>query len=274
MKLAVSHIAWAPGEEEVAAAQVLLAAGARGVEVAPGRLFDDPSAVHDREIAAARRVWTDRGLEIVALQALLFGRPDLMLFEDRESRDRTAEYLRRITQVAAGLGAKAMVFGSPRNRQRGNMPPQEAERIATDFFADLGNYAAQHDVVLCLEANAPGYDCDFVCRTEEAVDLVQRVGSPGFRVQIDTSTMAMNNEDYRESIGLAAPVAGHLHISEPHLEPVGPGGQVPVGTVLEAVDASNYDGWVSIEMRPTGDGRNLDAVQRALDCVTGVGEGG
>ena len=190
------------------------------------------------------------------------------------SRDRTAEYLRRIIQVAAGLGAGAMVFGSPKNRQRGNTPPQEAARIATDFFADLGGYAAEHDVVLCLEANAPGYDCDFVCRTEEAVDLVQRVSSPGFRVQIDTSTMAMNNEDYRESIGLAAPVAGHLHISEPHLGPVGPDGQVPVGTVLEAVDASNYDGWVSIEMRPTDDGRNLDAVHRALNCVTRVGEGG
>ena len=273
MKLAVSHIAWAPGEDD-AAAHMLLTSGARGLEVAPGRLFDDPSAAHEREIAAVRRAWTNRGLEIVALQALLFGRPDLVLFGDRESRDRTAEYLRQITQVAAGLGARAMVFGSPKNRQRGDTPPRVAERIATDFFAALGGYAAEHDVVLCLEANAPGYECDFVCRTEEAVDLVQRVGSPGFRVQIDTSTMAMNSEDYRESIELAAPVAGHLHISEPYLGPVGLDGQVPVGTVLEAVDASNYDSWVSIEMRPAYDGRNLDALQRALNCVTRVREGG
>ena len=273
MKLAVSNIAWSPAED-AGAAQVLRTAGAHGVEVAPGRLFDDPSTAHAREIAAARRAWTDRGLEIVALQALLFGRPDLVQFGDRESRNRTAEYLRRITQVAAGLGAGAMVFGSPKNRQRGDTPPQVAARIATDFFGDLGGYAAEHDVVLCFEANAPAYECDFVCRTEEAVDLVRRVGSPGFRVQIDTSTMAMNNEDYRESIELAAPVAGHLHISEPHLGPVGADGQVPVGTVLETVDASNYDGWVSIEMRPADDGRNLDALQRALNCVTRAREGG
>ena len=271
MKLAASNIAWSP-EEDDAVARILLAAGAQGVEVAPGKLFGDPGETPDREVEAARRTWTDRGLEIVALQALLFGRPDLVVFGDQDSRNRTAEHLRRITRLAARLGAGAMVFGSPRNRRRGILSTEEADRIAVDFFSELGDYAAEHGVALCLEANAPDYGCDFICHTQEAVDLVRRVDSPGFRVQIDTSTMVMNGEDYRASIEYAGPVAGHLHISEPDLGPVGPDCQVPVETVLEALGAADYDGWVSIEMRSAPDGRNLDALQRALAHVIGTRE--
>lgn len=272
MKLAASNIAWSP-EEDDAAARLLVTAGATGVEVAPGRLFDDPDKALDRDVTAARRVWNDRGLEIVALQALLFGRPDLVLFGSRDDRQRTAAYLRRITGLAAGLGARAMVFGSPRNRQRAHTSLADADRIAVDFFSELGLYASEHGITLCLEANAPEYGCDFICTTQEAIDLVRRVAAPGFRVQIDTSTMVMNGEDCRVSVEGAAPLAGHLHLSEPNLGPVGPDGQVPVGTVLEAIDASGYSGWISIEMRASQNGRNLDALRRALDHVTSAGGG-
>ena len=268
MKLAVSNIAWAPAEND-AATRIMREAGARGVEVAPATLFDDPSSASDQDIAAARRGWNDRGLDIVSLQALLFGRPELRLFGDTDTRERTAEHLRGITRMAVALGARTMVFGSPRNRQRGDTPVDVAERIAADFFAELGAYAAECGAAFCLEANAPAYGCDFVCHTRDAVALVRRVNSPGFRVQVDTSTMAMNGENYRESIDLAVPTAAHLHISEPNLGPIGPLGQVPVGLVLEALDDASYDGWISIEMRSTPNGRNLDALKVALDHVTG-----
>ena len=273
MKLAASNIAWAV-EENDAAARILLDAGARGVEVAPGTLFEDPFSASEQEIATVRRVWNDRGLDIVSLQALLYGRPDLRIFGDRAARERTAKQLRSVTRMAAALGAGAMVFGSPRNRLREDMPVDVAERIAAEFFGELGAYAAERGLALCLEANAPAYGCDFICRTKDAVALVRRVDHPGFRVQVDTSTMAMNGEDYLTAIGMALPYAAHVHISEPHLGPVGPHGQVPVKTVLEAIDAGHYNGWVSVEMRPVTDGRNLDALRVALQYVTDVREAG
>ena len=55
MKLAASNIAWSP-EEDDAVARILSAAGAQGVEVAPGKLFGDPGETPDREVEAARRI--------------------------------------------------------------------------------------------------------------------------------------------------------------------------------------------------------------------------
>ena len=87
--------------------------------------------------------------------------------------------LRSVTRMAAALGAGAMVFGSPRNRLREDMPVDVAERIAAEFFGELGAYAAERGLALCLEANAPAYGCDFICRTKDAVALVRRVDHPG-----------------------------------------------------------------------------------------------
>ena len=263
---AASNIAWQPAQDE-AAAEILVQHGFTGVEVAPSMLFADPTNASDADLRQQRDRWLGRGLTIVALQSLLYGHPQLRLFADPASRAAMLDHLTRITRVAAGLGAGAMVFGSPGNRQRGDLAPDEAATIATDFFGQLGDIAANHGTTMCLEANAPDYGCDFVCRTREAIELVQAVDSPGFRVQIDTSTMALNGEDYGPTIQAAVPFAAHFHVSEPHLEAVSETGPVPIGEVLAAATAAQYRGWISLEMRAVGVDGNLAALRTAAAAI-------
>jgi D-psicose/D-tagatose/L-ribulose 3-epimerase len=52
---------------------------------------------------------------VFAAQALLFGRRDLTLFDDADTRQRTLDYLCIMVRVCARLGARALVFGSPKN---------------------------------------------------------------------------------------------------------------------------------------------------------------
>jgi len=264
---AASNIAWQP-EQDDDAAQILLQHGFTGVEVAPPMLFADPVKASDEEVREQRDRWRERGLPIVALQSLLFGHPELRLFADPETRAAMVGHLTGIIRLAAGLGAAAMVFGSPGNRQRGDLPADEATAIAADFFGELGSIAANHDTAMCLEANAPAYGCDFVCRTAEAIELVRAVGSPGFRVQIDTSTMALNGEDYSSTIQSAVPHAAHFHVSEPHLAPVSEAGEVPIADVLSAAAAADYRGWISVEMRAVGADGNLDALRTAAGAIS------
>jgi sugar phosphate isomerase/epimerase len=73
MRLSVSNIAW-PATADDAAAEVLRAYGAGGVEIAPARVCERPWEASAATVAASRAAWEDRGLTIVALQALLFGR--------------------------------------------------------------------------------------------------------------------------------------------------------------------------------------------------------
>src|SRR5689334_25414305 len=111
-RLAVSNIAWEPSED-AAVVEVLRREGVTGVEIAPTKWREKPFDANAADVAAYRRSWEDRGLRVVSLQALLFGRPDLQLFASAESRRQLGDYLRRVIDFAAAVGAHAMVFGSP-----------------------------------------------------------------------------------------------------------------------------------------------------------------
>lgn len=110
MKLAVSNIAW-PVERDADVAALLTAMQVQGIEVAPTKIWPDPLAVTDAALDAYRKSWNDRGIEIVAAQALLFGKPELTLFDDSNIRTKTSAYLRKIIRLCGRLGCGALVFG-------------------------------------------------------------------------------------------------------------------------------------------------------------------
>lgn len=265
MKIAISNIAWAPGREEQAA-QLLQRHRVQGLEVAPTAVWKDPTEAPPADLDAYRDRWLQRGVRIVATQALLFGHPELALFGDNPTRRRTAEYLVAMARVAARLGATAMVFGSPKNRSRGALPAAAAMEVAVHFFRSVADAVADLGTCLCIEGNAPAYGCDFLTTTAEAAELVHQVDHPGVRLQLDTSTMALNGEDYAATIAAGASIAGHAHASEPHLAPLGAGG-TDHAAAAAALRAAGYRGWVSIEMRAEADDTELAAVAAAIRCA-------
>src|SRR5262249_53724170 len=145
MRLAVSSIAWPSGADDLAAS-ILSAGGAGGVEIAPTKVWPRPLEASAAGVRADRGSWGGRGLPIVALQALLFGRPELVLFGDAPTRRRTLEYLSGMIDLACALGAGALVFGSPKNRLVGDRSRAEAVAIADASFRALGEHAASRGV--------------------------------------------------------------------------------------------------------------------------------
>src|SRR5262249_10884654 len=157
--------------------------GVTGVEIAPTKWHGSPLEATARQIALYRRTWEDRGQRIISLQSLLFGRPDLQLFGATQAK--LGDFLRRMIDLGAALGAHALVFGSPKNRVRGDLGPVEAMAIAVDFFREIGEHAAAQDVVLCIEANPPEYGCDFVTTTAEAIVLCDEINNRGIGINGD-----------------------------------------------------------------------------------------
>ncbi len=246
MKLAVSNIAW-PWEHDAAVAELLRRRGVAGIEVAPTKVWPDPTAATDAEIDAYRRWWEDRGLPIVAAQALLFVRPDLTLFDAPEVRSRTIDYLGRIIRRCARLGAGSLVFGSPRNRLVGSRDRAAVWPVAVEVFTRLAEAAAAAGTCVVIEANPPEYGADFVTRAAEAAELVRAVDHPGFRLHLDTACMTLAG-DPPGLIAGAIDVLRHVHVSVPQLAAVG-SGPVPHAEFAAALRAAGYGGWVSVEMR-------------------------
>ena len=263
MKLAMSAIAWEPLDDDVAA-RILRDHGFHGVELAPAKIFSRPDATSDAEIAACRAAWENRGLRIVALQALLFGRPELKVFG--ETSEATFEYLSAVVRVGARLGAGALVFGSPRNRARGSLPLSQAWPLAVDFFRRLGRVAAEAGTCLCIEPNPPRYGADFIVDSKEALRLVEEVASPGFGLHLDAACAQLAGENFAARLRASAHVLRHVHLSEPDLAPVDARGTVDLPAIAVALSETSYAGFVSAEMKPAG----LEVVRAAAGFAAGA----
>jgi D-psicose/D-tagatose/L-ribulose 3-epimerase len=260
MKLAASNIAWGPSDDDAVSA-VLRQHGFSGVEIAPSKRWEAPAEAPPREVAEYRAAWEHRGLQIVAMQALLYGRPDLQLFGSLSVRRGLRDYLAALVDLASGLGAGALVFGSPKNRRRGSLPFHEATAIAVEFFREVGAVAASRGCIICIEPNPPEYDCDFINTTAEAVTLCEQIGHHGVRVNGDAGAMAINGEDPLATVTNAVKWFGHFHASEPSLVEVG-GGNIQEECAI-ALSRQHYGGWISIEMRISPDSQPVEAVSRA-----------
>jgi D-psicose/D-tagatose/L-ribulose 3-epimerase len=250
VRFAVSNIAW-PRELDSAVAEVLNELGIGGVEIAPTKIHSQPLAATAAEIEAVRAFWAARGIAIVAAQSLLFGKPELTLFESESIRQATFDYLAGVIRFCGMLGAKSLVFGSPKNRRIGSLRIHEANRIAVDFFTRVAEVAATAGTCVVLEANPPLYGADFITTAADAIALVERVNHPGFRLHLDSGCMTLAGDPIHETFANGRSLLQHFHVSEPNLDPPGDTGQVDHAAFAAELHAIGYSGWVSLEMRET-----------------------
>lgn len=265
-EIAVSNIAWT-NEEEPEVAKKLQELGIKKVEIAPTKRWDDPTKATLEEVRAYVDWWKEYGIDVVAFQSMLFARPDLKLFESQENRAATIEYMNEFIRLAGDMGAKRMVFGSPKNRQLGEMGVDQADVIARDFFATLGKTAAEHGVVLCIEPNAPQYNCDYITTADEGAQLVRSIGSAGIGLHLDTACMALAGDDIGRAIRTNADILEHFHVSAPMLDHVKVRDDVDYQAAADALNEVGYDKIISIEMRPGEQGENTRRVEESVRFV-------
>lgn len=265
MKLAVSNIAWTPSEEPEVA-QCLQELGIKYVEIAPTKVWDDPLNVSDEQVQAYKDFWARHDIQIVAFQSMLFGKPDLTVFDSDTTRKKTAAYLNRFIQLAGRVGAEVLVFGSPKNRQVKNLPADQTRHIATGFFGALGDAAVSNQTNFCIEPNAPAYECDFVTTAAEGLALVEAIDNPGFELHLDAACMTMAGDDPHSSIVNAKAHLRHFHVSAPMLQPIEEQ-EVNHQAMADALREINYSHFVSVEMRPGDEGQNVGRVRSAIEIA-------
>ncbi len=244
--LAVSNLAW-PADALGDGLALLARLGCTAVEIAPYAVFGRWTGIADE----ARRL-RDRldayGLECCALQGIAFAADDVSLFGSAAQQARLEQHLDHVAALAGLLGARACVFGAPRQRDPGDLGADEAWHRALGGLRRIAPAFAAVGSALAFEAVPASYGNQFVTTTAEAVRLVSEAAVPGVGLQIDTGTLFAGAEDPSVLIG-AGPLAVHLHVSEPELAPVGQGSHDHLPIAAALVD-SGYEGSISIEMQP------------------------
>ena len=264
MKLAISNIAW-PFEHDAEVLDLIGDCGGEGVEVAPSKIWPNWAGSSIAAADAYRKSLEDRGLAIPALQAILFGKPELQVFEF-ESHGAFASHVTFVADLAQALGARTLVFGAPKNRRRESVAYQDAWPMAVDLFRKLGEICAQREVVIGMEPTPVEYACDFLTNLADIERFVQEVDSSGVAVHIDDAALHMTGKVFEQLQSLnSAPV--HYHVSEPMLAPVG-SGEVDHAAGIRALRDSEYSDWISIEMRQADPFR--ETIQTALTAIRGA----
>lgn len=266
MRLAISNIAWERAED-MAVSKLLQQLQIDAIDVAPGKYFPNPAQASEAQISQVRRWWRARGIEIYGMQALLFGTRGLNLFAGSDSQAAMLAHLAAVCRIAAGLGARRLVFGSPKNRDRAGLEPQHSLEVAMRFFRRLGDIAHDHGVVICLEPNPACYGANFMLDSHETAQMVRLVAHDAIRMQLDTGALTLNAEDPARVLHDHADLIGHVHASEPHLVPLGEGG-TDHGRVLSALRGYLPEQVVTIEMLTPPDQPTLPVLERALQAAT------
>jgi len=247
MKLSISNIAWEEKHDKIVY-EYMKKYGFAGVEIAPTRwIATNPYDCVNETVEIAKSLKEAYGYIVPSIQSIWFGKTQ-QIFASEEERRELICYTKKAIDYAAAIGCKNLVFGCPKNRNVSEAMlshPKEVEKIAVDFFYELGEYAYQKGTVIGMEANPPIYNTNFINTTKQALELIEKVKSKGFLLNLDVGTMIHNNEDASVLAGKVG-LVNHVHISEPYLKPVQH--REEHKDLMEILQNGSYDGFVSIEM--------------------------
>ncbi|TAJ94996.1 MAG: sugar phosphate isomerase/epimerase [Reyranella sp.] len=232
-----------PFERQCALAAAL---GYKGLEVAPFTLGDDAWRMPASRRAEVRRACSEAGIEVSGLHWLLAAPASLSIAtDDRTVWQRSVDVMLSSIELCAELGGTYLVHGSP--GQRRVAQPDDAKRVE-EAWATAAVSAEKAGVVYCLEPLARP-DCNFVNTLGEAEVVVRRIGSPAFRLMVDTLASSLEEkEPVADAIRRWMPTGLMAHVQFNDRNKRGPGeGADKFAPVVEALRDTGYDGWVAME---------------------------
>jgi len=222
--------------------------GYQGIELAPFTLAPKITDVSSYQRRLLRKQAADYGLQILGLHWLLAKTTGLHLTSaDRPVRQATADYLIELVKACADLGGDILVFGSPAQRSLGpGISPAEGLDRAAEVLRQCVPTLVERGVKFCVEPLTPK-ETNFINTCAEAVELIDRVGSPQVLLHQDVKAMLSEREPIPELIARYANRVGHFHANDGNL--LGPGmGPTDFDPIFRALVRSGYSGWVSVEV--------------------------
>ncbi|MGO8914860.1 MAG: sugar phosphate isomerase/epimerase family protein [Stellaceae bacterium] len=166
---------------------------------------------------------------------------------DRASRARARDRLRWAVDCIHALGGSVMAgpYHSPLGVFTGSGPTEDELAHAADILRDAADYAEAAGIRLAIEP-LNRFECYVLNTLEQGSSLRRRVGHPNFSFMYDSFHANIEERDPIAGIGRHAGEISHIHISENDRGIPGRG-HIPWPAVFDAIKASGYDGWLTVE---------------------------
>ncbi|MEN8661855.1 MAG: sugar phosphate isomerase/epimerase family protein [Lentimonas sp.] len=161
----------------------------------------------------------------------------------------TSAYISDLIDLAVELDSKIVcgpMYSETGRAGAHTLEDREAQLVQiTEALKPLCAKAEAAGVILAFEP-LNRFETDCINTMEQAVSLIERVGSPALKIHIDTFHMNIEEADSEEAIRQAGDHIGHVHASASHRGLLGQD-QVNWKGVLSALHDIGYDGDIVIE---------------------------
>ena len=223
--------------------------GYDGLEVSPFTLGDEPHLLPTARRTALRRAAESAGIVITGLHYLMRAPAGLSITSrDPAQRNRTVGVMRDLCQLAADLGGKVLVHGSPDQRKLEPGFEAEGRKHAIECFAAAGEAAAKAGVVYCVEPLSRR-QTDHINTIEEVAQIVREINNPALRTMLDCSSAAPTETESIPDLikrWLPTGMIAHVHLNDPNRR--GPGeGDLHFAPIFAALREQSYAGDYGIE---------------------------
>lgn len=185
------------------------------------------------------------GMETTCVFVL--GKEENIISPTKEVRTRGLERIKWAIDRAHDMHAKIIAgpFHSAHAVFAQHAPQDQEYGWSAEVLHAAGQYAAQADVVLAIEA-VNRFEC-YLCNTmEQLASLVDRVAHPNVRAMYDTHHANIEEKKNTQAINTISPVLAHVHISENDRGTPGDG-HVHWDETFSALAKNKYEGWLTIE---------------------------
>ncbi len=225
------------------------ATGYDGIEIAPFTLGDEPHKLPKSRKTEIKKIAADHGVPITSLHYLMIAPAGMSITSsDKNVRTFTIEVMRALCDLAAELGAKLLIHGSP--NQRLLEPGKEAEqtKYGIECFAAAARAAEKAGVIYLLEPMSIK-STGFVNTVEQAAKVVREINSPGLLTMLDCSAAGHSETEPIPDVlkkWIPTGLIAHIHSNDPNRR--GPGeGDLAIAPIVKALKEANYRGDAAIE---------------------------
>lgn len=160
-----------------------------------------------------------------------------------------SSYISELMDMAVALGSKVVCgpMYSQTGRTAAHTPEERDAQMVqiAQALAPLCAKAESLDLILAVEP-LNRFETDCMNTLQQAVDMIERVGSDALKIHIDTFHMHIEEVSSADAIRKAAPYIGHVHASASHRGLLGKD-QVDWPGVLGALSEIGYSGDIVIE---------------------------
>jgi sugar phosphate isomerase/epimerase len=237
----------------------LAAIGYRGVEVMADVPHAWPAGLLAEQKQAVRSALAAHGLAISNVNAFMMnavGDPRQPYWHpswiepDRHYRQIRVEHTRRALTLARELGARCIT-----TEPGGPVEPGDSWSAALALFVEtlkpVVAHAEREGVALLIEPE-PGL---LVESAEQFEELMRRLDSPAVGLNFDIGHFYCVGDDPAATVPRLARHARHYHLEDiaatrVHRHLIPGEGAIDFAAVLRAIQATGYEGWVTVELYP------------------------